>query len=178
MRDTSYLPLQKSQLGAYQDDLKAALNQETWKPSTLWKKCYKKVPQKLGTAHSSYSGLSVWSMASALSRTLPAAPSLTSPSETTQLMITHVSSKWKQSLLMKTSAEVWGIIQHTAVSLHSSVSACCWTVGDDASGNHRDAHQVAPRVSSSVWPSYNLSTNHCGRAQRAEMDTFRLFLEL
>lgn len=29
--DTSNLPLQKSQLGAYQDDLKAALNQATWK---------------------------------------------------------------------------------------------------------------------------------------------------
>lgn len=34
MCDTSYLPLQKSRLAAYRDDLKAALNQATWKRST------------------------------------------------------------------------------------------------------------------------------------------------
>lgn len=125
MRDTLYLPLQKSQLGAYQDDLKAALNQATWKRSTLWKKWYKtttktwhitlllvravdlKICLILHPVPLSYSDQSNWDNSEMILRNrFP---------QNENIVIIH------PHVLVKTTPEVWSIIYHTVVSLRGSI---------------------------------------------------------
>lgn len=132
MCDTSRLPLQMSQLGAYQDDLKAALNQATWKRSTSSEKKKKerekmlqKLPEKLGAAHSSNPGLRSWSACMFSSLTLA------SQTETTHIIREKHLLKMKMESLsthvcsLKQPLKFWGS-SNTAGNLYIP-PLNCWS---------------------------------------------------
>lgn len=92
-------------------------------------------------------------------------------------------------VLVKTTPEVWRIIEHTVVSLRSSMSACCQAIGVGTStftGLHKTPKCPSNCSTFLWWKSkvcstlcYNLATKHWEHAVhavwRAVMDMFALF---
>lgn len=154
MCDTSRLPLQMSQLGAYQDDLKAALNQATWKRSTSSekkkkkeRKCSKNYQKNLaqhipltrgcGVEVHACSPLSLWPVKL---RQLASYGKTFTQNENGVTVHPRV--------FLKTTPEVLRIIEHSWKPLYTSAELLELALPPlYVSRKHRNVHQIAPRFS-------------------------------